>query len=138
MREGTQLLLGGLPAAEAAWAMDVLLSAPSIELGAGTPDLLWQPGSGALLVVGDGFVVLGATAPPLPRWVVTAEATAGDVLLPPAPSEVLSALEPTRLTELSAQLVERLSSMPSVARALVEQLAVGLRQRQEAMEIFAE
>ena len=91
----------------------------------------------ALLVVEEGFMVVRASAPDAARSVVTVAAGPGTVVLPPGPEEVLCALAPTRLTVISADVLEQLVAVPALAARLVEQLASAVAQRQEALANFA-
>jgi CRP-like cAMP-binding protein len=90
-----------------------------------------------LLVVEEGFVVVRATFPADARSVVTGEAGPGAILLPPTADEELMALRPSRLTVVSADARDQLLASPALAHRVVEQLAFGLAQRQEALANFA-
>ena len=90
-----------------------------------------------MLVVEEGFVVVRATFPAAVRSVVTVEAGPGAVLLPPTADEVLVALGSSRVTVVSADARDQLLASPALARRIVEQLALGLAQRQEALANFA-
>jgi CRP/FNR family transcriptional regulator, cyclic AMP receptor protein len=130
-------LLDGLPSPDRERAGAVLARSPAIDLDRRAP--LYQPAfaGAALLVVEEGFVVVRATFPADARSVVTVDAGPGAVLLPPTADEVLVALGPSRVTLVSADARDRLLASPALARRVVEQLAFGLAQRQEALANFA-
>jgi CRP-like cAMP-binding protein len=130
-------LLDGLQPPDRERADAILGASPSIDLDRRAP--LYPPAfaDAALLVVEDGFVVVRATCPADARSVVTVEAGPGAVVLPPTADEVVVALGPSRVTVLSADARDRLLASPTLARRVVEQLAVGLAQRQEALANFA-
>jgi hypothetical protein len=130
-------LLEGLPPAHAEQAADLLAASGSIEIAPGVPYFRTSFFGAALLVVEDGFVVLRATFSPLSRSVVTCEAGPGRLLLPPSAGEVLSGLGEARVTPISAEARDRLLAVPGVAGRVVEQLAVALGQKQEAIANFA-
>jgi CRP-like cAMP-binding protein len=69
--------------------------------------------------------------------VITCEAGAGRLLLPPAPDEVLFGLGRSRVIAVSAQDRDRLLTMPIVGSRLMEQMALALGQKQEAIANFA-
>jgi CRP-like cAMP-binding protein len=115
----------------------ILAGSPRIDLDRRAP--LYPPAfaGAALLVVEEGFVVVRATFPADVRSVVTVEAGPGAVLLPPTADEVVVALGPSRVTAVSADARDQLLASPALARRVVEQLAFGLAQRQEALANFA-
>jgi CRP-like cAMP-binding protein len=115
----------------------ILARAPSIDLDRRTPRYRPAFAGAALLVVEEGFVAVRATFPADGRSVVTVEAGPGAVLLPPTADEVMVALGPSRLTVVSTDARDQLLASPALARRVVEQLAAGLAQRQEALANFA-
>jgi biotin operon repressor len=130
-------LLEGLPPSDGEHARRILARSPTIEIGGGVPHFQSTFATAALLVVEDGFVVVRATLPPRARAVVTFEAGAGAILLPPASEEVLSALGESRVTPISAEVRDQLLAVPAIAQRVVEQLAFELARRQEALANFA-
>ena len=91
----------------------------------------------ALLLVDDGFVVLRATVKPASRSVVTCEAGPGRLLLPPTPDELLAGLGRSRMIVIDAGARGELLRIPALAERVVAQLALALRQKQEATANFA-
>jgi CRP-like cAMP-binding protein len=71
------------------------------------------------------------------RSVITCEAGAGRILVPPSSEEALFALEGSRLTVISAETLDQLLSVPAVAQSVVRQLTSTLGQKQEAIANFA-
>ena len=130
-------LLDGLQPPDRERAGAILAGSPSIDLDRRVPHYRAAFAGAALLVVEEGFVVVRATFPADARSVVTVEAGPGAVLLPPTADEVLVALEPSRVTVVSAGARDQLLASPALARRVVEQLAFGLAQRQEALANFA-
>jgi hypothetical protein len=130
-------LLGELPPASAEQVAHVLAASKTIELEPGVPHFGNSFPEPALLVVEAGFVVLRASYPGLSRSMITCEAGAGRILLPPAPDEVLVGLVRSRVTAVPVELQAQLLSVPHVAQRLVEQLAFTLGQNQEAIGNFA-
>jgi hypothetical protein len=118
-------------------AISVLTCCKSIELESGVPRFTNAFPTAALLLVEDGFVVLRATVSAAERSVVTCEAGPGSVLLAPACTEVLVGLGRSRLTVVDAGARAELVRVPAVADRLVQQLALALRQNQDAIAHFA-
>ena len=56
--------------------------------------------------------------------------------MPPASEEVLFALVDSKLTVISPEALDALLALPVVAKTLLEQLAVTLGQKQEAIRTF--
>jgi biotin operon repressor len=135
---GLSRFLDGLSSEDRDHARAVLLACATIEIDAGMPRrfaTVFPPG--ALLLVEDGFVVLRATVPRVLRSVVTCEAGAGKLLLPPLPEEVLVGLGSSRLTVIDADARGLLVRIPALAERVVEQLTFALERRQEAAANFA-
>jgi CRP-like cAMP-binding protein len=130
-------LLDGLQSPDRERAGAILARSPTIDLDHRSPRYRPAFEGAALLVVEEGFVVVRATLPADVRSVVTVEAGPGAVVLPPTADEVLVALGPSRVTLLSADARDQLLASPALARRVVEQLALGLAQRQEALANFA-
>jgi CRP-like cAMP-binding protein len=86
----------------------------------------------ALLAVEEGFIVVRASAPPDSRSVITCEAGAGEILLPPAPDESLSALTTATVRLIDADDRRSLLDSPTLAAQVLEQLELALRHKQEA------
>jgi len=133
---GLDRFLHGLSPPDRDRALDVLRACPTIEIDAG-PRFATVFSPGALLLVEEGFVVLRATVPGVLRAVVTCEAGAGKLVLPPLPEEVLLGLGTSRVLVLDAEARSRLLRIPALADRIVEQLAGALGQKQEATSNFA-
>jgi hypothetical protein len=125
-------LLVELPAAERDRAAMILAGCPTIELEAAAPRLHADFTTGALLILEAGFVVLRSADPFARRSIVTCEAEAGSIVLPPSPEEVLVALERSRLTVVDPASRAELLAVPGAAAWVVERLALALARRQEA------
>ena len=128
-------LLDGLLARDRDRAGAILAASPAIEIEGG-PYFQSAFAGAVLLVVEEGFVVVRATFPPPARSVVTSEADAGAIVLPPHASEVLAGLGKTRLTPISAEVLDQLLTVPAVAKRVAERLVSALGHRQEAMTSF--
>ena len=85
----------------------------------------------------EGFVVLRSAPPGFGRAIITSEAGPGWVLLPPAAEEVLLGLVDSRLVEITGAVRDQLLGVPGAAQTLVEQMALMLSQKQEALGNFA-
>jgi CRP-like cAMP-binding protein len=131
-------LLADLPPGAAEQVGRVLAASKEIELEPGEPALGDAFPKSALLVVDDGFVVVRASYPRLSRSIITCEAGAGRILLPPARDQVLVALVRSRVTAIPADLFDQLLSVPFVAQRVVEQMAFTVGQKQEAIGNFAQ
>jgi Crp-like helix-turn-helix domain len=125
-------LLLDLPAAERVSAAAILAKCRTVELEPAAPQLSVHHTTDALLIVEAGFVVLRSADPAAPRSVITCEAGAGRILLPPSREEVLVALEPSRLTVLDTTALAELLTLPAAAAWIVGRLTLALAQRQEA------
>src|SRR5215210_8941580 len=119
-------LFGDLPPGAAEEVAQVLAASRRIGLEPGVPHFGNAFPSPALLVVDDGFVVLRASYPPLSRSIITCEAGAGSILLPPAPDEVLVGLVRSRVLAISGDAHNHLLSVPGVGQRVVEQMAFAL------------
>jgi Crp-like helix-turn-helix domain len=113
-------------------AAQILAQCPTIEVAAGEPYFRSSLPDGVLMLVERGFVVLRMSPPRTNRSIITCEAGAGRVVLPPAPEEVLCGLVDSQLTVISHETLDALLAVPGAARGLLEQLARTLRQQQEA------
>jgi CRP-like cAMP-binding protein len=139
-RVGKQLqsrLLAGLAPPSADGAAEVLARGPTVEIEPGKPYFPASFSAAVLLVVEEGFVVVRATLPGMSRSVITCEAGAGRILVPPTSEEALFALETSRLTAISAEALDQLVSIPAVAQSVVRQMSSTLGQKQEAIANFA-
>jgi hypothetical protein len=114
----------------------VLARSPTIEIEGGVPHFRSTFPTAVLLLVEEGFVVLRATLPSGSRSVVTFEAGAGAIMLPPASEEVLCALGRSRVTVISEETRDQLLTVPAFAQRVVEELAFELAQRQESLANF--
>jgi hypothetical protein len=115
----------------------IVAASARIELEPGVPHFQSSFAGAALLVVDEGFVVLRASYPPSSRSIITCEAGASGMLLPPGPDEVLVGLVRSRVTAIPADLHDRLLSLPRVAPRIVAELADALGQKREAIGNFA-
>jgi len=125
-------LIVDLPATQRDRAATILAACPTIELEPATPQFFVRFSTASLLVVETGFVVLRSLDPVAPRSVITCEAGAGRIVLPPSREEVLVGLERSRLTVLDAAARAELLTLPAAAAWIVERLALALALRQEA------
>jgi CRP-like cAMP-binding protein len=130
-------LLAGLAPPSVDRAAEVLARAATVEIEPGKPYFPASFPTAVLLVVEEGFVVVRATLPGMSRSVITCEAGAGRILVPPTSEEALFALGSSRLTAISAEALDRLLSIPAVAQSVVWQMTSTLGQKQEAIANFA-
>jgi CRP-like cAMP-binding protein len=135
--DGLTRLLDGLAPRDAERATEVLAGCSTISVPAGEPYFRSSFRGAALLVVVDGFTVLRLARADLRRSVITCEAGPGSVLRPPADEEVLFGLADSRLIAIPDNALDQLLRLPSVARALLDQLAETLGQKQETIGNFA-
>ena len=132
------LLAVGLPAAEAGRVAAILAHAEAMELERSARVFRNSLTDTALVAVDEGFVVLRATFSKPSRSIITCEAGPGRLVLPPAPSEVLCAIEPARLALISPRARDELLTLPIVARRMLDQMAFTLGEKHEALAIFAQ
>jgi CRP/FNR family transcriptional regulator, cyclic AMP receptor protein len=137
LSEGLMRFLHDLSSEDRDHALSVLSGCKTIELESGVPRFTNGFPTEALLLVDSGFVILRATPSPAVRAVVTCEAGPGSVLLTPARGEMLVGLDRWRLTVVDTGARAALVRVPAVADRLVQQLALALRQNQEAIANFA-
>jgi CRP-like cAMP-binding protein len=130
-------LLAGLAPPSADRAADVLTGATTVEIEPGKPYFAASFSTAVLLVVEEGFVVVRATLPGTSRSVITCEAGAGRLLVPPTSEEALFALGSSRLTAISPEKLDQLLSIPAVAQSVVRQMTSTLGHKQEAIANFA-
>jgi CRP/FNR family transcriptional regulator, cyclic AMP receptor protein len=135
--DGLIRFLGDLSPADRDHALSALRGCETIELESGAPCFPNGFPADALLLVDDGFIVLRGSLGGAVRSVVTCEAGPGSVLVTPARTEVLISLWRSRLTVIDASARAELLRLPALADRLVQQLALGLRQKQEAAANFA-
>jgi Crp-like helix-turn-helix domain len=91
-----------------------------------------------LLLLEEGFVVVRSVPPPPSRPMITCEAAYGGIVLPPATGELLEAIIDSRLTLLPASIVTRLLSLPTLADALLREVAETLRRKQDSIANFGD
>jgi hypothetical protein len=130
-------LLDGLVSPNREHAGRIIAASPTLEINGALPTSPTAFATAAFVVVEEGFAVVRATTPTLARSIVTADAGPGALLVPPSGDEVLVALGRLRLTAISPEVRDQLLSAPPVAQRVVEQLALALAQRQEALATFA-
>jgi biotin operon repressor len=135
---GLGLLLADVPPDDAAWAGELVHTAATVDVAPAVPYLATSFARAALLVVDDGFVVLRAVSDSLGRSVITSDAGAGRIMLPPAGEEVLYALVPSRVTAVGSETWDRLLTVHTVAHVVLEQLALTLRETQQAIGILGQ
>ena len=129
-------LLESVPSPDGEVAAEILAACPTVDVVAGEPYFRSSLPAGALLIVERGFVVLRMAPPRMNRSIITCDAGPGRVVLPPASEEVLFALVDSQLTVISPKALDALLALPGVAKTMLEQLAVTLRQKQEAIGNF--
>jgi len=134
---GMSPFVDGLSSPDRDLALSVLLTCATIEIDAGVPRFATEFPPDALLLVEHGFVILRATVPRALRSVITCEAGAGRLVLPPSPQEVLVGLGNARLTVIDPDARGRLLRSPTLADRVVAQLAATVGQRQESAANFA-
>lgn len=81
-------------------------------------------------------MVLRVAPPRSSRSIITCDAGPGRIVLPPAPEEVLFALVDSKLTVLSPEALDALLALPGMGKTLLEQLAMTLGHKQEAIGNF--
>jgi hypothetical protein len=135
---GLARLLRDLPTGSVEQVAQLLPASGESELEPGVPHFANSFPDAALLLVIDGFVVSRASYPLLTRSIITCEAGAGTILLPPGPDEVLVGLVRSRVLVIPAEVHDQLLSVPGVGQRFVEQLALVLRQKHEAIGNFAQ
>jgi Crp-like helix-turn-helix domain len=125
-----------VPSPDGEVAADILATCPTVDVVVGEPYFRSSLPAGALLCVERGFVVLRMAPPRMNRSIITCDAGPGRVVLPPASEEVLFALADSQLTVISPEALDALLALPGVAKTLLEQLAMTLGQKQEAIGNF--
>jgi CRP-like cAMP-binding protein len=129
-------LLESVPSPDGGLAAQILAACPTVDVEAGEPYFPPSLPAGALLFVERGFVILRMAPPRSNRSIITCDAGPGRVVLPPASEEVLFALVDSTLTVISPEALDALLALPGVAKTLLDQLAVTLGQKQEAIGNF--
>jgi CRP/FNR family cyclic AMP-dependent transcriptional regulator len=129
-------LLESVPSPDREIATEILAACRTVDVVAGEPYFHSSLPAGALLIVEQGFVVLRVAPPRTNRSIITCDAGPGRVVLPPASEEVLFALVDSKLTVISPKALDGLLALPGVAKAMLEQLAMTLGQKQEAIGNF--
>jgi CRP/FNR family transcriptional regulator, cyclic AMP receptor protein len=129
-------LFESVPSPDREAAAEILAACPSVDIVAGEPYFQSSLPAGALMIVERGFVVLRMAPPRMNRSIITCDAGPGRLVLPPASEEVLSALVDSQLTVISPSALDALLALPGVAKTMLEQLAVTLGQKQEAIGNF--
>jgi CRP/FNR family transcriptional regulator, cyclic AMP receptor protein len=136
LSEGLIRFLHDLSSEDRDHAFSVLSGCETIEVESGVPLFTNGFPTEAMLLVDLGFVILRGTMSPAVRSVVTCEAGPGSVLLAPAHTEMLVGLGRSRLTVVDTDARAALVRVAAVADRLVQQLALALRQNQEAIANF--
>lgn len=129
-------LLESMPSPDGELAAQILAACPTVDIVAGEPYFRSSLPAGTLLIVERGFVILRVAPPRTNRSIITCDAGPGRVVLRPASEEVLFALVDSKLTVISPEALDALLALPGVAKTLLEQLAVALGQKQEAIGNF--
>jgi CRP-like cAMP-binding protein len=130
-------LLEGVPATEAQVAAEILAACPVFGLPAGSSRPFSSEPEVVLLLVEHGVVLIRSAESPQRRRIVTAEAAAGALLVPPADGELLFALTDSRIAAILDEQRDQLVVLPGIARALVEGLDAAVRQTRENSRTFA-
>ena len=133
---GRSRLLQSVPSRDGEVAAEILAACPTVDVVAGEPYFHSSLPAGTFLIVEQGFVVLRVAPPRTTRSIIACDAGPGRVVLPPAPEEVLFALVDSKLTVMSPEALDALLALPVVAKTLLEQLAMTVRQKQEAIGTF--
>jgi hypothetical protein len=129
-------LLDSVASSDGELAAQILAACPTVDVVAGEPYFRSSLPAGTLLIVDRGFVIFRVTPPPTNRSIITCDAGPGRVVLPPASEEVLFALVDSTLTVISPEALDALLALPAMAKTLLEQLALILGQKQEAIGNF--
>jgi CRP/FNR family transcriptional regulator, cyclic AMP receptor protein len=129
-------LLDSVPSSDGESAARILASCPTVDVVAGEPYFRSSLPAGTLLIVERGFVVLRMAPPRANRSIITCDAGPGRILLPPASEEVLFALVHSKLKVISPEALDALLALSGMAKTLLEQLALTLGQKQEAIGNF--
>jgi biotin operon repressor len=129
-------LLDGIAPPDAEQATEILAGCPPLGVGAGETHFQTAFAGAALLVVEEGLVVLRTGALGA-RSIVAVDAGPGRVLLPPVGDEVLCGLTESRLTAITRDARDSLVGIRGAAEALLEQMALTLRNSQETIGNFA-
>jgi Crp-like helix-turn-helix domain len=137
LANGVGSLLESLPPLLVEQVAEILAASAIVEIEPGEPHFRTSFPTAALLVVDKGFVVLRGSFPPSSRSVITCEAGAGRLLLPPAPDEVLFGLGSSRVMALSTEDRDQLLTLPAIAQRVAEEMTFALGQKQEALANFA-
>src|SRR5919201_1500101 len=137
MTEAPRRLLLDLPAAERERVALVPAACPTTTLEPRVPNFHGVFPPGAFLAIGEGFVILRASAPGASRSVITCEAGPGRIVLPPSPDEVLVALARASVTVIDVAARNALLRLPSFADRVVDQLSFAVGQKQEAIANLA-
>jgi hypothetical protein len=131
-------LIAALKGAEAKSAAELLASCPTLSLSAGALHRPVDTREEVLLLLEEGFVVVRSVPPPPSRPMITCEAAYGGIVLPPATGEVLEAILDSRLTLLPARIVTRLLELPTLADAVLREVAETLRRKQDSIANFGD
>ena len=126
-------LLESVPSPDGEVAAKILAACPTVDVVAGEPYFHSSLPAGALMIVERGFVVLRMAPPRMNRSIITCDAGPGRLVLPPASEEALFALVDSQLTVISPNALDALLALPGAAKTMLEQLAVTLGQKQEAI-----
>lgn len=116
-------------------AAEVARRCASVALLRGELREVTRESDAGLIAVEEGFVLIcthtcyrDGNGSPASRRIVVATGQAGTLLLPPGPSERLEALTACRITIVSADSLKSLFELPSVAQAIADAFAEGLRE----------
>jgi len=129
-------LLESVPSPAGEGAAKILAACPTVDVVASEPYFHSSFPAGALMIVERGFVVLRMAPPRMNRSIITCDAGPGRLVLPPASEEALFALVDSQLTVISPNALDALLALPGAAKTMLEQLAVTLGQKQEAIGNF--
>jgi hypothetical protein len=108
---------------------DIVQGCPTVELDVGAELRSEDLRETALVVVGEGLIVLRSSVPGSARRTITCHAGSGALILPPQEGESLVALTAAELVTISPAARDRILEQPEAARVLVDSLAETLRQK---------
>jgi CRP-like cAMP-binding protein len=131
------LLLQALPDAEQSAAAAALAVCPTVAL----PDRSVRGANrlpeATLLVVEEGVLLVTSARPASTRRMVLAVAGPGSLVLPLSGDERLEAAADSWLTAVTVEAYRVLLALPGAAAAIVDALALELRDRQESLAHFS-
>jgi hypothetical protein len=125
----------GVAASDAATVAAILAACPTVRVAPGRPYRPLAFPDAAMLFVEDGFVVARAVTRGSGSM-ITCQAGAARVVLPPVRGEALFGLVRSDVTVISAAARDRLLALPAAAAAVVEHMVRTLGEEQETIGIL--